>query len=113
MLCPHDQTPLQRKMRQQVEIDYCPTCRGVWLDRGELEKLIALAVPPAVLDEPHREAPVATDREPRISPREEPSVVRPVKASSNHRKRKSDPRRSKRKRSFDLGDFLEDIFDFD
>lgn len=26
--------------RQGVEIDYCPTCRGVWLDRGELEKII-------------------------------------------------------------------------
>ena len=30
--------------RQGVEIDYCPQCRGVWLDRGELDKLIALAV---------------------------------------------------------------------
>lgn len=27
--------------RQGVEIDYCPQCRGVWLDRGELDKLIA------------------------------------------------------------------------
>ena len=26
--------------RQGVEIDYCPTCRGVWLDRGELDKLL-------------------------------------------------------------------------
>jgi Zn-finger nucleic acid-binding protein len=30
--------------RQGVEIDYCPSCRGVWLDRGELDKLIELAV---------------------------------------------------------------------
>ena len=29
--------------RQNVEIDYCPECRGVWLDRGELDKLIALS----------------------------------------------------------------------
>ena len=29
--------------RQGVEIDYCPQCRGVWLDRGELDKLIELA----------------------------------------------------------------------
>ena len=28
--------------RQGVEIDYCPTCRGVWLDRGELDKLVQL-----------------------------------------------------------------------
>ena len=35
--------------RQGVEIDYCPQCRGVWLDRGELDKLIELAQaqPPA------------------------------------------------------------------
>lgn len=36
--------------RQGIEIDYCPACRGVWLDRGELDKLIersaALAAPP-------------------------------------------------------------------
>jgi Zn-finger nucleic acid-binding protein len=29
--------------RQGVEIDYCPQCRGVWLDRGELDKLVALS----------------------------------------------------------------------
>jgi hypothetical protein len=34
--------------RQGIEIDYCPKCRGVWLDRGELDKLIERAeVPPA------------------------------------------------------------------
>ena len=32
---------LQITERQSVEIDYCPQCRGVWLDRGELDKLIA------------------------------------------------------------------------
>ncbi len=30
--------------RQGVEIDYCPQCRGVWLDRGELDKLVTLAL---------------------------------------------------------------------
>jgi Zn-finger nucleic acid-binding protein len=33
--------------RQGIEIDYCPKCRGVWLDRGELDKLIDRAAPPA------------------------------------------------------------------
>lgn len=32
--------------RQGIEIDYCPECRGVWLDRGELDKLVARAEPP-------------------------------------------------------------------
>ncbi len=41
MLCPVDRTPLVMSERQSIEIDYCPTCRGVWLDRGELEKLMA------------------------------------------------------------------------
>jgi hypothetical protein len=40
MLCPLDQTELRPVERQGVEIDYCPRCRGVWLDRGELDKLI-------------------------------------------------------------------------
>ena len=39
-LCPVDQTPLVMSERQGVEIDYCPSCRGVWLDRGELDKII-------------------------------------------------------------------------
>ena len=34
--------------RNGVEIDYCPKCRGVWLDRGELDKIIERAAPPAV-----------------------------------------------------------------
>lgn len=41
MQCPNDQTTLAMTERQGIEIDYCPTCRGVWLDRGELDKLMA------------------------------------------------------------------------
>ncbi|WP_049033113.1 zf-TFIIB domain-containing protein [Burkholderia seminalis] len=42
MKCPVCKTPdLLMAERQSIEIDYCPTCRGVWLDRGELDKLIA------------------------------------------------------------------------
>lgn len=41
MKCPHcNDTSLVMSDRQGVEIDYCPECRGVWLDRGELDKLI-------------------------------------------------------------------------
>jgi Zn-finger nucleic acid-binding protein len=43
MLCPIDQTELVMTERQGVEIDYCPKCRGVWLDRGELDKIIERA----------------------------------------------------------------------
>ena len=40
MKCPNDSTDLVMSERQGIEIDYCPKCRGVWLDRGELDKII-------------------------------------------------------------------------
>ena len=40
MLCPACKVDLVMSERQNVEIDYCPKCRGVWLDRGELDKII-------------------------------------------------------------------------
>jgi uncharacterized protein len=62
MLCPIDGTPLVMSERQTIEIDYCPKCRGVWLDRGELDKIIersAPAGPPARAADPpsHGHAP--------------------------------------------------------
>jgi Zn-finger nucleic acid-binding protein len=42
--------------RQGIEIDYCPECRGVWLDRGELDKIIERSAP--------REAAVAPQPQP-------------------------------------------------
>ena len=44
MLCPLCQETLQMTERKGVEIDYCPKCRGVWLDRGELQKIIELSM---------------------------------------------------------------------
>jgi Zn-finger nucleic acid-binding protein len=40
MLCPVCQVDFRMAERQGVEIDYCPQCRGIWLDRGELDKII-------------------------------------------------------------------------
>ncbi len=40
MRCPVDGTTLVLAERAGVEIDYCPQCRGVWLDRGELDRII-------------------------------------------------------------------------
>lgn len=40
MLCPVCKTGLAMSERSGIEIDYCPSCRGVWLDRGELDKII-------------------------------------------------------------------------
>ena len=41
LLCPNCNESMSAVIRQSVEFDMCPHCRGVWLDRGELEKLIA------------------------------------------------------------------------
>lgn len=40
MKCPIDNAQLAITERQGIEVDYCPECRGVWLDRGELDKII-------------------------------------------------------------------------
>lgn len=40
MNCPHCQVELKLAERKNIEIDYCPKCRGIWLDRGELDKLL-------------------------------------------------------------------------
>jgi Zn-finger nucleic acid-binding protein len=48
MKCPIDTSiDLVMTDRQGIEIDYCPSCRGVWLDRGELDKLVERATFPA------------------------------------------------------------------
>ena len=46
MRCPIDGETLVMADRNGVEIDYCPKCRGVWLDRGELDKIIERAAAP-------------------------------------------------------------------
>ncbi|TNC46135.1 zf-TFIIB domain-containing protein, partial [Mumia zhuanghuii] len=55
MRCPNDETTLVMSERSGIEIDYCPECRGVWLDRGELDKIIDRAgsqTPPAPVPSP-------------------------------------------------------------
>lgn len=65
MNCPVDGTLLQMSERQGIEIDYCPQCRGVWLDRGELDKIIdrsATAAPPPPPREERRDERRDDDR---------------------------------------------------
>jgi len=51
MKCPIDGETLVIAERSGVEIDYCPKCRGVWLDRGELDKIIEGSVQPPPVPE--------------------------------------------------------------
>ena len=88
MKCPVDETELAITDRQGIEIDYCPKCRGVWLDRGELDKLI--------------ERSAAT-----IAPQPAPTREREQR-EREYRQRDSDEyHRRKRKKSL-----LGEIFDF-
>jgi Zn-finger nucleic acid-binding protein len=43
LMCPNDSSAMQTMERAGVQFDMCPNCRGVWLDRGELEKLMEVA----------------------------------------------------------------------
>ncbi len=43
MKCPNCDVPLMMTERKGIEIDFCTQCRGIWLDRGELDKIIALS----------------------------------------------------------------------
>ena len=69
LLCPTCRVNLTMSERQGIEIDYCPQCRGVWLDRGELDKIIerseavaapaprASAPPPHPQQQPYQQPP--------------------------------------------------------
>lgn len=65
MKCPVDNETLVMADRGGVEIDYCPKCRGVWLDRGELDKIIerSVAAPAAGAPAPQARAPQPTPQQ--------------------------------------------------
>lgn len=77
MQCPIDGAELKIAERQGVEIDYCPKCRGVWLDRGELDKIIersgAAAPPPPPRDS--YDDDYAGGRDPRYRPKKRESFL--------------------------------------
>lgn len=105
MLCPVDSTPLVMADRSGVEIDYCPKCRGVWLDRGELDKIIdrAMAQAPAAAPVPAPPPPApGAGHAPPPPPREMREV----------RYRDDDDDRDRYHRKKRRESFLGDLFDF-
>jgi Zn-finger nucleic acid-binding protein len=98
--------------RQGVEIDYCPTCRGVWLDRGELDKIIERshrfetgAGAPAAAPAPPPPPPAPAHPHPQAPP--PPVVTYPAGGyGSPYAYGGSGYKRKKRK------GFLDEIFDF-
>lgn len=43
LLCPNDQAPLTVQTRFEIEVDICPTCQGMWLDKDELNKILRVS----------------------------------------------------------------------
>ncbi|SFU75485.1 hypothetical protein SAMN05216339_11051 [Nitrosomonas eutropha] len=88
MKCPHCvDTTLTMTERSGIEIDYCPQCRGVWLDRGELDKIIERT---------------SQDNSPAVHP-----ASRPTTPPSERYESQGDYKKKKRE------SFLSDLFDFD
>jgi len=96
MKCPIDGSDLVMTERQGIEIDYCPKCRGVWLDRGELDKII------------ERSASAPQQAQPSFAPpQHQPTPSHHYPQHQQHYDHKHDYKRHKRK------SFLGEIFDFD
>jgi len=98
MICPADGETLIMADRSGVEIDYCPKCRGVWLDRGELDKIIdrSATVLPTPAPQPEAHPPQHYRDENRLQDRHDDDDDWRYKKGKRH-KRES---------------FLSDLFDF-
>lgn len=103
LVCPNDDAAMQSVQRQGVEFDFCPTCRGIWLDRGELEKLMAASrdVDGYELPPPRRET--ARFEEPRYETR------RDERHDDRSRERRDDDDygRRRKRRGFDIFDIFD------
>ena len=103
MQCPVDSATLVMADRQGVEIDYCPQCRGVWLDRGELDKLIERSARLETAGGGDRDRDRDRDRDyddrPRVQRRDDDDDWRRSQQPYGNRKKKKS--------------FLSEVFDFD
>ena len=105
MKCPVDGATLLMSDRHGVEIDYCPDCRGVWLDRGELDKIIDRADDD---DDDRRDAPRSNDRD-RGSTQpqyQQPQYQQPQYGQPQYRQSYGHPHRKRK-------NMLSELFDFD
>ena len=100
LMCPNDNAAMQTLERNGVQFDMCPTCRGVWLDRGELEKLMAASV-----DEGRASAPQIAPQ-PLSPPQAQPWSAPPQPRRDDRHRGDDDYRYKKKKR-----DSIFDIFD--
>lgn len=112
MRCPIDGTELQPTDRSGIEIDYCPRCRGVWLDRNELEKILERSAPlyqPQAGQYPPQQPGHYPSQAPHsYNPPQQPGQYQPDPYSQQ---KHHDPYAHNRKQKKREG-FLDDLFDF-
>lgn len=96
LVCPNDNAAMQTVSRSGVEFDFCPSCRGVWLDRGELEKLMSAARDSEPSDSESRNAAPSYERRDRDHDRDD-----------SRRRWDDDGHRRKKRRGFDIFDIFE------
>jgi len=110
MQCPTDGSTLVMSERSGIEIDYCPQCRGVWLDRGELDKIIdrSLTQAPPAPPAPAA-APLGMHPDPRLQDRSYRSYSPPSAPSpdDNARYQQGYGRQPRRRRE----SWLSELFD--
>lgn len=102
LMCPNDNASMQTLERNGVQFDMCPNCRGVWLDRGELEKLMETATQEG-------RSSVAQSSAPAPQPYRAPQETQYRDDRHKDERYHSDEYRYKKKKR----DSIFDIFDFD
>lgn len=105
LMCPNDNAAMQTLERGGVQFDMCPTCRGVWLDRGELEKLMESATAEGRASAP--QAAPAPAPQPHYPPQQAQQPWGGQPGYRDDRYRRDDEYRYKKKKR----DSIFDIFD--
>ncbi len=123
MKCPHDGTEMDHVSRHGVEIDHCPQCGGVWLDRGELDHLIEAVRPAVALEDPEPAPPPAPETDThgqghRYQAESPGTKKRAVRFEDREELRRAKPGKGRRygskySKKDQLRYILEEIFDFD
>jgi Zn-finger nucleic acid-binding protein len=103
LMCPNDNAAMQTLERGGVQFDMCPSCRGVWLDRGELEKLMDSAMQDGRASAPQAAPPPQAQP----YPPQQPWGGQPAYRDERYRSRDDDDYRYKKKKR----DSIFDIFD--
>ena len=106
LLCPNCNTSMQSVKRSDVELDMCPQCRGVWLDRGELEKILSEA---REGETQHQQARQSFEREVSDFHRDPDAWRRshPYDEREKRHRYDDDDYRYKKKKRFDLFDIFD------